>query len=244
LENAISDLENRVSELEGDAGGPVLEGLVLWLPMDEGEGSVVNDKSRFGNHGTIFGAQWVSLNDTYALSFDGTDDTIYTSSPSFIDDTQGTVEIWVQFTDLTQSHCPISISVDGGQDDELLFMYYRGSDDDEKIHIYFAIDGVSSWVAATAADAITDTGWHHWVVTSDGSTVRAYLDTIEKTLTTSKGTNSGQWMASATDADVFTVGALRRATPVIDTKGNIGEVRVYNRALTPQEIQYNYLATK
>jgi hypothetical protein len=39
---------------------PVTTGLVLWLRMNEGTGTVVYDSSGNGNNGTIYGAKWVS----------------------------------------------------------------------------------------------------------------------------------------------------------------------------------------
>jgi len=40
---------------------PVQDGLVLWLPMDEGVGNKLHDKSGYDNNGTVFGAQWVEV---------------------------------------------------------------------------------------------------------------------------------------------------------------------------------------
>ncbi|MEM0478358.1 MAG: LamG domain-containing protein [Candidatus Caldarchaeum sp.] len=39
-------------------GGDIRDGLVLYLPMDEGSGSTVYDKSGNNNNGTIYGATW------------------------------------------------------------------------------------------------------------------------------------------------------------------------------------------
>jgi hypothetical protein len=39
---------------------PVTNGLVMWLPLDEGAGTVAHDKSGNNNNGTIYGATWVS----------------------------------------------------------------------------------------------------------------------------------------------------------------------------------------
>lgn len=38
---------------------PVSDGLVLWFPMDEGEGTILYDGSGQNNNGTIYGATWV-----------------------------------------------------------------------------------------------------------------------------------------------------------------------------------------
>jgi len=40
---------------------PVRDGLVLWLPMEEGEGTTVHDVSGHGNDGTIHGATWTRV---------------------------------------------------------------------------------------------------------------------------------------------------------------------------------------
>lgn len=48
-------------EIKSDMGAktPVQDGLVLWLPMNEGKGDIVYDGSGYGNNGTIHGATWV-----------------------------------------------------------------------------------------------------------------------------------------------------------------------------------------
>lgn len=47
----------------------------LLLPMQEGAGSVVADRSGYGNNGTVYGATWTRLpSGVWALAFDGTDD--------------------------------------------------------------------------------------------------------------------------------------------------------------------------
>ena len=53
----------------------ILDGCVLHLPMDEGFGDTVHDRSGYGNHGTIYGASWVWDDELgrYMLSFDGDD---------------------------------------------------------------------------------------------------------------------------------------------------------------------------
>jgi len=47
---------------------------VLWLDFLEPSGSVAYDKSGYGNHGTIYGAQRVRALGRYGLEFDGVDD--------------------------------------------------------------------------------------------------------------------------------------------------------------------------
>jgi len=40
---------------------PVRDGLVLWLPFEEGAGNTAYDRSGYGNHGTIVGATWARV---------------------------------------------------------------------------------------------------------------------------------------------------------------------------------------
>jgi hypothetical protein len=55
---ALSDTE--VSAIYTNPYSPPTDGLILWLKMDEGTGTVVYDSSGQGNNGTIYGAKWVS----------------------------------------------------------------------------------------------------------------------------------------------------------------------------------------
>lgn len=49
------------------------EGLILYLPFDEGSGDVAKDISGHGNDGEIIGAEWVQGKDGGALGFNGAD---------------------------------------------------------------------------------------------------------------------------------------------------------------------------
>jgi len=40
---------------------PIKSDMVLWLPMEEGVGTIVYDKSGYGNNGTIYGASWTKV---------------------------------------------------------------------------------------------------------------------------------------------------------------------------------------
>ncbi|MFC1970586.1 hypothetical protein ACFLV0_01420 [Chloroflexota bacterium] len=66
------------------------------------------------------------------------------------------------------------------------------------------------------------------------------VDGQEKTLTDTTGTNSGQWLGDATDANTLSIGTLMRATPILLFKGTIDEVRVSNTARNANWIQTSY----
>jgi len=56
---ALSDHEIRYNMLNYHS--PIRNGLVLWLPFEEGTGLTAYDKSGQGNHGTIYGATWTRV---------------------------------------------------------------------------------------------------------------------------------------------------------------------------------------
>ena len=55
----LSDSEHQYIYL--NPMSPILDGLVLWLKMEEGSGTTVHDYSGYGNDGTIYGATWKEI---------------------------------------------------------------------------------------------------------------------------------------------------------------------------------------
>ncbi|MFQ6122817.1 MAG: LamG domain-containing protein [Dehalococcoidales bacterium] len=215
-------------------------GLVLYLPLYQLSGASFMSKDAYGHLGTVTGASWRPR----GHYFDGTDDIIYISNPSFIDDTSGTIEVWVSFDNVSAQHMYVATCVNGATSHEIQMPLRRDSNNELQFTAYSP--GSQPWECTLNSpnNTITDAGWHHIVFTSDGSKVRCYVDGEERTLTPSVGSNSGQWFGTATNSDTFCVGAIKRASIVAPMAGTVGEVRLYSRALTPQEIQHNYLATK
>jgi hypothetical protein len=158
---------------------------------------------------------------------DFSSDYIKKDSPSFVDDTQGTVECLVKFDSTTQVYMPLSVCVSGATDDEFFLFYFRG-DSVKEIQPTLLVDGAVTWTAVTPANAIANTNWHHFAITSDATHVKLYVDGAELALTDAVGTNSGQWLAAATQANVFGMGALLRATPAGYLDGMLDEIRYSN----------------
>ena len=85
----------------------LMNGLVLWLPMDEGSGNIAYDYSGYGNNGTLYDAnttnddgntppQWVDGMLGKALSFDGVDDYVEIRKP--LDVREHTVAAWIRMS--------------------------------------------------------------------------------------------------------------------------------------------------
>ena len=215
------------------------DALVLYWKLDEGSGSSAADSSGAGNAGAIIGgAPFVTGILNSAIDLDGTDDYIKKSSPSFIDNTAGSVSIWVKFDTLITAQIMFAVSVNGSADDDL-YLTFRG-DQNKQIEFVLSVNGSVTLVLATANNAITDTNFHHIAVTSDGSTIRLYIDAIEQTLTASAGTNSGQWFDDATQADTFSIGTILRASALSLLDGKLDEVRVYSSSISESLITSLY----
>ncbi|MAG45137.1 hypothetical protein CL633_04605 [bacterium] len=216
--------------------------LSLYWSLDEGAALVAVDTSGNSNDGTLNGtmtdADWVTGVSGTALDLEGTDDFIDIASPSFIDDTQGAVSLWVKMDGLAAADTIWSVTVDGSNDDDYR-LDFRG-DVDNKLEIAYFLNGATTMQLRSADNAINDTNWHHVVLTSDGSTVRLYVDSVEQTLSVVVGSNNGSWIGDATQADVFAVGVLKRTSDVQFLDGQVDEIRVYSANLTAAEVYALY----
>jgi hypothetical protein len=92
--------------------------------------------------------------------------------------------------------------------------------------------GIQSCLAAVGAAKIFDGGWHHIGATTSTDKIRVYFDGVQQTCP-----NTG------TDGDIvytagqnFFVGRHGNNQNTWDFDGNIDEVRIYRRALGPDEI--------
>jgi len=93
-------------------------------------------------------------------------------------------------------------------------------------------NGIQSCLAAVGAAKIFDGGWHHIGATTSTDKIRVYFDGVQQTCP-----NTG------TDGDIvytagqnFFVGRHGNNQNTWDFDGNIDEVRIYRRALGPDEI--------
>tara|TARA_R110001632_G_scaffold33355_1_gene85376 strand:- start:103 stop:1053 length:951 start_codon:yes stop_codon:yes gene_type:complete len=76
--------------------------------------------------------------------------------------------------------------------------------------------------------------WYHCVISDSGAGARIYLNGVEST--------SGQ--QSSQSIQVNLIGNIANGGTIYDWEGDISSVKVYNRALTAEEVLQNYNATK
>ncbi len=201
--------------------------------FDEGSGTVINGLSGnnnpgvyYGesfNDGTITGATQVSGKYGSALRLDGIDDYVEVPNSASLNPTDAiTIEAWIR---------------QNQQGDELIMKF--GTDWATNSYGYSLItsnDGsVSFWIGvgtypfpmlSTGPNNFTLNNWHHLAATYDRNKMKIYVDGVLKAET------------PETRAIVPTSGTLFISTPWAQYyNGTIDEVRIYNRALTGEEIQ-------
>jgi hypothetical protein len=207
---------------------PAGAGLVLSLSFDEASGSAL-DGSGNGNAGTIRGAARVAGVRGYALSFDGVDDWVTVADAASLDLATGmTLEAWVN---------PATLD---GWDTVLLKQQGVGAFS----YALYAHDGgglpegapVPSGNVRVAAAPQTVRGpaqlpagvWTHVATTFNGVTQRLFVNGVEVSSRPQSGTIS-------VGSGVLRVGG-NSSFPGEFFKGLIDEVRIYNRALSAEEI--------
>ena len=213
---------------------PLEAGLIGYWKLDEGQGGVAHDSTQ-QHDGTIVAANgnaplWKSddIADTwfsnfFSMRFNGDGQHVMTPL-SMSSMTQFTISGWVN---------PASGNIHGaffGQNDAIEFGIMSAS----SIECWTANGGSISWSYAGQED-VFDNHWHHVACTANGDTLTLYVDGVAVATGGNSTDNYG------ISGDTFTI-----AGHVFDTlnddflSGTIDDVRVYNVALTADEVQNVY----
>jgi hypothetical protein len=198
----------------------VAEGLVAHWAFDEGRGDIARDASPNGNHARILGASWVAGVDGAALSFDGEDDSVTVDNETNFDLTGSlTIAVWIKVATFSQQWQPI---VTKGNST------WRLQRNRESGVIKFNCDGRGGQRGAVGRTQVADGAWHHIAATSDGTTLRLYVDGSED------GTARADAETKVNDHPVM-IGAKAGSNDV-HFHGVIDDVRIYRRALSADEV--------
>jgi hypothetical protein len=195
--------------------------LMGWWTFEEAAGATAVDWSGHGNHGALIGnPQWVPGFDGGALQFTGEDyvDTGYTENLA-----TWTIACWVKSPQM-----PAGGAASGPLHREQNFQFnwnhgneiYRGA---------AATNVADTWYAASYMP-LQANRWYHLAATYDGSVFNAYRDGV---LVTSNSAPSGVPNAESNSLKI----ARHAASAGNFFTGTVDEARVYNRALTAEEIQ-------
>lgn len=207
---------------------PPPNGLVAAYAFEEGNGTTTTDATGNGQNGTIVSATWTTAGKYgNALSFNGAFSYVTVSDSNLLDLTTGmTLSAWIYPTTINQGEWRNVIIKErtGGE----VYNLYANIDTNKPAVFVVGSSAPSTPVDAQGTTPIRLNAWSYLTATYDGVTLKLYVDGV---LMGSR-TLSGNLLTST--------GPLRIGGNSIWTeffKGNIDEVRVYNRALSQAEIQ-------
>ena len=213
------------------AGDP---NLLAWWTLDEGKGTNVMDWSGHGHAGTLAGdARWVDGYDLTALQFDGAGDYVGFGTPADL-------RLPVAYTYTAWFKPGRNIRADSGPQ-YLLCISSRsdlvlgvedsvGVNGDLSLHYYDTQPSFHAVGAGQTSWSVDE--WHMVAGTKDATGHKIYLDGKLK----NSDTNTNQDNFNGATTRMISIGA-RAWNSARYFIGAIDDVRIYNKALTGQEIQ-------
>lgn len=219
------------------SGPPGPGGLVLYFPFDKpAENGVIHDESGAGNDGRVFGAQWVpegKFGGAYRFSLTNFNDRIVVPNSDALNPEQITVAAW------------INVSGNNGfwrriMDKDCWHGYALSLSGDENGKAPRGQPRFEGHANAGADRALDDGKWHHLAATFDGKSAACYVDGVGRSR---PAHNGGPMKPTPWDLCIgnSVVGYSWQELMAFD--GLIDEVRIYNRALSADEIKTLAAAT-
>ena len=230
--NATQAITVNVTDDPADNPLDLTTGLVAYYPFDGN----ASDMSGNGNHGTP--QNGVALGaDRHggagkAYSFDGVDDHVSLSAhiSSFKNLNHGTVSAWIK-TDSIQRSPILAINREGTTDRFVMEMYSGKSR-------LLVRNGETNLVGMHASDLLNQGNWYQITVTQSGSLSKLHIDGSLITAFTSNLV-SDSWFNDVSNTNLMFIGYDKNLYPV-HFHGSIDEVRIYDRALSANEVAALY----
>ncbi len=195
--------------------------LVSHWKFDEGSGTTAADSSVNGNNGNIIGATWATGKSGSGLSFDGNDYVIRTNpSAGLKPSLEVATAAWIKMSATDTGGAEIvsmgdSYAIRVQTNGNIQFFYYNGT----------------TWKSIiTTGVNVRDGVWHHIVGQKTSAALQIYVDGISKASISNTGT-----ITYTLGTGLF-IGRHGNGDTIYDFTGIIDDVRIYNRALSNQEV--------
>ncbi|HDY65915.1 MAG TPA: LamG domain-containing protein [Phycisphaerae bacterium] len=222
------------------------KGLVAYYPFNEGQGDIAHDQSGKGNDGKIIGGtEWAKGAFGTALKLDGKDGYVDCGvGESLVLSKTGTISFWFKAKDVPQGGLVGWSAGEGNPNQRLvvsLNTYERNKGQGvrkwEELGVYMS-DGKKFYKAHGAYHKIyfpPADQWIHFTVTFNGRSVDLYKDGVIYF------TKPQSLRANTKDVAMWIGRCIGMGGAGDYFKGLLDEVRIYNRALSEQEVYAIYM---
>ena len=211
-----------------------LDGCVLYLPMDEKTVNLSLDMSGQNNHGTVYGAIETDGKINKGLYFDSIDDYVDCGNNNIFDMGNGDFSIVLWFISNSSGHEDLFMKggySPGGK--SYTIINFNGS-------LGVIIDDDTTYKSVISSINYMDDNWHLAVGVRNGNNLRLYVDGNEDANSPTDITGYGSLdsirpLRIGCGSDEATGG-----NPGNLFNGKVDEIRIYRRALSPDEIRIIY----
>lgn len=215
----------------GGAPGP--EGLVLYFSFDRpDENGRVHDDSGAGNDGQVSGAKWIpagKFGGAYHFSLTNFTDQILVPNSDLLNPEAITIAAWVKTADkdgfwnrILDKDCWHGYGLSLGGD------WKGGKSKRGTLQVETGRGFIGS-------DRVLDDGqWHHIAASYDGRTLRFYIDAVGKSRPSNK---PGPLQRTSWDLCIGNSAVNYGTGELLAFDGDIDELRIYNRALSAEEVK-------
>ena len=232
-------INSSVSQPQGT--GRLDSGVAGYWALDSTSGTSATDSSTNGLNGTLTNMEdpgdWTTGQIGGALDFDGSNEYVSiadNTSLDFVDATDFTLTGWFNRDTFAADHTLVAKRNSLTNTDAGYIAYIDDADD----KLYFEVSDAADEYQLASASAFTATGWNHFAIVFDddsASGTEIYINGAEDGATDT-GTIGN--IGSLANAVVLALGAESDVGNPFD--GKLDENRLYNRALSPDEIAQLY----
>ncbi len=191
--------------------------LIGWWKFDEASGNIAYDSSGYNHHGNLFGGPvYVPGKINSALSFDGTDD--YVQLPNLGSFSSFTIEGWLKATgDSLIGSIGYNTFIDGPGSGYRRLLYSTGG------KMLAQMGAGNHW----STNIVPRGQWNHivYVYNSQTNIAKWYIN----------GNPDSEFLGAISFGQPIKIGASYNLTGYM-FNGLIDEVRIYNRALSAEEV--------
>ena len=211
------------------SAAPITNGLVAAYEFSGN----ADDSSGNGNHGVVNGATLTADrfgNANSAYSFDGVDNTV-DSSGSFAPQNEGTLSLWFSMNGSSPTNSIISSRSDNGYIDGDFFLSPDQTTNAISVHYW---SGAGVWYGVGSPAPLSAEGWHHVALSwSTAGISKLYVNNV-----VTDGTAVPVPIFGNVPLAIGRAGHIHVGSPNYDFfSGTIDDVYIYDRALSPSEIQ-------